>query len=167
MYWLEIVIRWFRDTPSTVTLGMFGCVCYAHVESSCRDKLDHRSRKGIYLGPSHQHDGVSVLLLDSMKLVVRKDVTYDETQLYKNLHFPLPTHQYTKGYTVVETIECNSDFIGELWWPDRSDVNEFFSGLIYGNTWKHDHNSLCEVCNLGVLRYYVTFLTSQCTPCAW
>jgi hypothetical protein len=43
-------ICWFWDTPSMITVRMFGCVCYAYVDSSCRDnKLDHRSRKGIYL----------------------------------------------------------------------------------------------------------------------
>ena len=166
--------RWWHTHPESKHWHVFGCVVYAHVDSSLRHRFSHRARKGVFLGYSEQHNGYIVQLLDTMAVVIRYDVTFDERTLYKHLKLPMPAQRpssraaqenketfdvgillsspstegsssSTEGSTIVQLPSPQEE--PEL--PDRCPVNELRSGSHYGPEWTDAHISLCTVCKQG------------------
>ena len=58
---------------------MFSCIYYAHVPFKKRSKLDDKSEKGIFLGYSTQSKGYRVYNLRTKKLMISRDVEFDES----------------------------------------------------------------------------------------
>lgn len=73
--------RWTGSTPEYNHLRRFGCVAYIH---HVQDKISPRAVKGILEGYAQGAKGYRVWLLEEKKIVVSKDVVFNEDQLYKD-----------------------------------------------------------------------------------
>ena len=69
---------WSGQKPSAKHLRVFGCMCYVHIPAAKRSKLDEKSEKGIFLGYSSQSKGYRVYNLQTKKLIISRDVEFDE-----------------------------------------------------------------------------------------
>jgi hypothetical protein len=101
--------RWFPDAPSFdyTNLYVFGCQCLAHVEKSQRSsRLASKARLCIFLGYSADHKGFLVLSVDTLSLLIRRDVRFDETRLFRDLN-PMPAMSVVMATPVSE--EAGSD----------------------------------------------------------
>ena len=85
-------------------LRVFGSTWFIHIQSPHRDKLDPRATKCAFMGYSSTQKGYKCYNLVTKRLVVSRDVKFDETTLYfsrkvddegqgESLHdlFPLPS----------------------------------------------------------------------------
>ena len=75
---------WSGKPPKYDNLKIFGCVAYAHVKQS---KLDPRAKKCVFLGYPEGVKGYRLWCVEpgAAKVVISRDVTFNETEFYKNL----------------------------------------------------------------------------------
>ena len=149
------ILRWSKTMPAdTARYHVWGCVCFAHVEKQQRrGKFQARARKALFLGYSTNHDGFVVFLLDTKRVVVRRDVIFDETVVAKDLQLP-PSYwapAVPSGHTSSATLVINID-PGGAPVASRLDANEITTSLNYGPKWASVNggnywNKVCEVCN--------------------
>jgi hypothetical protein len=71
---------WSNKKPDLKYLRVFGCNAYYHTPSEKRKKLDPKGKKGVFIGFSEEVLGWKVLDITTMKVVVSKDVVFDEQQ---------------------------------------------------------------------------------------
>lgn len=71
---------WTGAEPRYDHLRRFGCISYVH---TLADKISPRPRKGVLLGYALGTKGYRVWLLDEEKVVVSKDVVFNEDKVYK------------------------------------------------------------------------------------
>ena len=57
---------------------MFGSLCYFHVPSAKRGKLDERAEKGIFVGYATESKGYRIYNLSAAKVQISRDVHFDE-----------------------------------------------------------------------------------------
>ncbi|KAI6702191.1 hypothetical protein NL676_011327 [Syzygium grande] len=75
----EILVEaWSGREPSAKQVKAFGCICYIHIPTKKRGKLDEKTEKGIFLGYSDQSKGYWVYNIRAKKLVISRDVEFDE-----------------------------------------------------------------------------------------
>lgn len=74
---------WTGNKPDLSHLRTFGCVAYMKVPSNQISKLDDRSRMLVYLGRDPGTKGYRLLEPDSGKILVSRDVVYDETKTWQ------------------------------------------------------------------------------------
>ena len=72
------VEAWSGIKPSVSHFKNFGCICYAHVPVEKKTKLDEKSKKCVFLGYSDVTKGYRFLDVKTNKLVVSKDIIFDE-----------------------------------------------------------------------------------------
>ena len=65
--------------PNIAHLRVFGCICYAKIESKLLKKLDDRSRLLVHLGTEPGSKAYRLLDPQSKQIVVSRDVIFDET----------------------------------------------------------------------------------------
>ena len=70
--------RFFGSKPDVSALRVFGATAYVHIPKALRTKLDPVSRKGVFIGYEPGAKAWRVLLDDGRKVVVSRDVTFDE-----------------------------------------------------------------------------------------
>ncbi|KAM1470959.1 hypothetical protein COP2_042684 [Malus domestica] len=68
--------------PGVGHLKVFGSVCYVHVPSETRQKLDAKSVKGVFVGYTTCEKGYRVLDPCTKKLILSRDVVFDETMTW-------------------------------------------------------------------------------------
>ena len=61
---------------------IFGCICYVHVHSHLRDKLDPRALKCVFLGYPNSQKGYKCFHSPSGKYYVSIDVQFNECESY-------------------------------------------------------------------------------------
>ena len=64
-------------------LRMFGYLTYSHVPSEKRTKSEPTAEKGILMGYSEMTKGYQIYLPTQRKLVVRRDVQFEEDQAFQ------------------------------------------------------------------------------------
>lgn len=60
-------------------LKVFGCVCFVHIQTVHRDKLDPKAAKCIFLGYSSTQKGYKCFNPSTRKLLVSRDVRFSES----------------------------------------------------------------------------------------
>ena len=70
--------QWYGKRPCISHLKVFGCIAYAHIPSVHRQKLDIKSQKLRFFGYSKESKGYRLLDEGSMKVIVRRDVIFNE-----------------------------------------------------------------------------------------
>ncbi|GKV08818.1 hypothetical protein SLEP1_g20394 [Rubroshorea leprosula] len=70
---------WYGQKPSADHLKVFGSICYNHVPTAKRGKLDEKAEIGIFIGYATQAKGYKVYDPISKKVNVHKDVVFDES----------------------------------------------------------------------------------------
>ena len=81
-------------------LKIFGCPAYAHVESEQRSKLDSKSKQCIFLGFKKGVKGFKLWDPSSQKVVVSRDVVFDESHIVKSNYNSQAVDENKKGSTV-------------------------------------------------------------------
>jgi hypothetical protein len=74
---------WTGREVSYAHLKVFGCVAYVRVQEEARDKLDPRARKCYLIG--YGSDQYGYRFWDNQKIIRERDVTFDESMLYKHV----------------------------------------------------------------------------------
>ncbi|KAL0318763.1 UNVERIFIED_CONTAM: putative mitochondrial protein [Sesamum angustifolium] len=69
---------WSGKKPSAKHLRVFGSICYVHIPTEKRHKLEEKTEKGIFLGYSTQSKGYRIYNLKTKKLIISRDVEFDE-----------------------------------------------------------------------------------------
>ena len=64
-------------------LRMFECLTYSHVPSEKRTKLEPTTEKGILVGYNETTKGYRIYLPTQRKLVVRRDVRFEEDRAFR------------------------------------------------------------------------------------
>jgi hypothetical protein len=58
---------------------VFGCDAHPLIEEGKRGKLQSRTKPGIFVGYNEQHNAFKVLLVDSLEIIVDRNVTFNES----------------------------------------------------------------------------------------
>ncbi|KAM1739403.1 hypothetical protein ACFX11_015127 [Malus domestica] len=89
--------------PGIKHMKIFGSICYAHIPTQLRQKLDETSTKCIFLGYGTCEKGYRLYDLVSKKIIVSRDVIFDEntcwdweSQSDKIISVPLPEVEMRK-----------------------------------------------------------------------
>ncbi|KAK4398323.1 Retrovirus-related Pol polyprotein from transposon TNT 1-94 [Sesamum angolense] len=69
---------WSGKKPSAKHLRVFGSICYVHIPTEKRHKLEEKDREGIFLGYNTQSKGYRIYNLKTKKLIISRDVEFDE-----------------------------------------------------------------------------------------
>ena len=78
--------RWCGRKPNISHLRVLGCMAYLHIPDAQRQKLDKKSEKLRFVGYSIRSKGYRLLDEKSQKLVIRRDVTFNETDFGQTIH---------------------------------------------------------------------------------
>ncbi|GJZ34990.1 ribonuclease H-like domain-containing protein [Tanacetum coccineum] len=103
----------FNQTPTYDHLGVFGCLCYPHVDVT--HKLQPRSTRCIFLGYPANHLGYRCLDMSTNKIIILRHVHFDEdvfsfeterpsTPPTYDFLWPTATSQPTAAPTPTQTI---------------------------------------------------------------
>lgn len=71
--------RYESKKPTVEHLRTFGCLAYMHVDQELRSKLQYRAIGCVFLGYSTDHAAYVVLEISTNKLVVSRDLVFDES----------------------------------------------------------------------------------------
>jgi hypothetical protein len=89
---------WHKQKPMVNQFKVFGCIAYAHIPSQEREKFDEKGEKYIFIRYSDESKGFRLLNPKSNKLVVSRDVIFDEMEswqwednLQESRNFEVPT----------------------------------------------------------------------------
>ena len=75
-------VIWFGNPANYSDLKIFGCPAYAHVDNG---KLELRFIKCVFLGYKASVKGYKLWCPENRKVVISKDVVFDETAMLPNL----------------------------------------------------------------------------------
>ena len=74
--------RWMGSDLEYGHLRSFGCIAYVH---QVKEKINPRATRGIFLGYAQGTKGYRVWLLEEEKVVISKDVVFNEERFFKDL----------------------------------------------------------------------------------
>ena len=77
--------RWYDQKPDLTNLRVFGCMAYAHVPDTLRDKLAKKAEKVRFVGYSRNPKGYRLLNESTGKVTVRRDVVFNENDFGKGI----------------------------------------------------------------------------------
>ncbi|KAL0418689.1 UNVERIFIED_CONTAM: Retrovirus-related Pol polyprotein from transposon TNT 1-94 [Sesamum radiatum] len=70
---------WSGKKPSAKHLRVFGSICYVHIPTEKRHKLEEKTEKGIFLGYSTQSKGYRIYNLKTKKLIISRVLSSTKT----------------------------------------------------------------------------------------
>ena len=76
---------WQGNKPDVHHLRPFGCIAYAHLESSLRTSLQPTARKCIFLGYAPNQKGYIVQDIQNQVILARRDVTFNEQEMNSSI----------------------------------------------------------------------------------
>ena len=85
---------WSGRKPDLSHLRIFGCVCYVHIPSELRSKLDAKSEKCVFVGYSLEQKGYRCYNPITKELRVSRDVTFDELVSWNENTKTLQIHEF-------------------------------------------------------------------------
>ena len=92
---------WWGHKPSVKHLRTFGCPAYAYISKAKRHKLDSKIEKCMFLGYSTCSKAYRIYNIAQKKMLVRRNVTFNESALGREgefqLHRPTETVQLELG----------------------------------------------------------------------
>lgn len=74
--------RLYGIHPDYSRMRIFGCLCYAHVDSSLRNTFAAHSIPCIFVGYSADQEGYRCLNPENGKILISRHVTFDETRFF-------------------------------------------------------------------------------------
>jgi len=77
--------RWFGYKPNISYIRVFGCLAYSHIPEQLRSKLDSKAENMVLVGYASQSKGYRLYNPNSKRVVIKRDVTFDETKLVLEL----------------------------------------------------------------------------------
>lgn len=98
--------RWYGRKPDLSHLRVFGCMGYAHIPDVQRQKLDKKAEKFRLVGYSIQSKGYRLLDEKTLKVVIRRDVVFNETDFGGGV--------VNVEKNISESIEVNADPVDEV-----------------------------------------------------
>jgi len=88
IHWKTPYELWMKRKPDASYLRPFGCIAYANVDKSLRSSLEPTSVKCTFLGYAHYQKGYVLQQDHDKKIVVRRDVTFDEKSIGRDHQHP-------------------------------------------------------------------------------
>ncbi|WJZ90611.1 hypothetical protein VitviT2T_009742 [Vitis vinifera] len=73
---------WPGVIPFVKHLKVFGSLCYLHVPSIKRGKLDERAQKCVFVGFAAESRGYRIYSLSKMKIMISREVHFDENSYW-------------------------------------------------------------------------------------
>ncbi|KAK4409575.1 Retrovirus-related Pol polyprotein from transposon TNT 1-94 [Sesamum angolense] len=73
---------WSGKKPLANHLRVFGSICYVHIPTEKRHKLEEKIEKWIFLGYNTQSKGYRIYNLKTKKLIISRDVEFDEDAMW-------------------------------------------------------------------------------------
>ena len=86
--------QWIGEAPNVSHLRMFGCKCWFVTPKFKLKKLITRSKEGLMMGYFYQSKGYKIWDVESSKLVVSRDVTFNESSVH-SLEVQIQTNEVT------------------------------------------------------------------------
>ena len=71
---------WYGKKPTFCDLKIFGCLCFSHIPSVRRDKLDKKSDIGIFIGYSGPAKAYRIYQPPTNKIIISRDVVFMEEE---------------------------------------------------------------------------------------
>ncbi|KAM2949706.1 hypothetical protein FF1_036572 [Malus domestica] len=101
--------------PGITHLKIFGSLCYVHIPSNLRHKLQENSHKCIFVGYGTSEKGYRLFDPISRKIILSRDVTFDESASWNwKLHYRCTTDSEVKFPVITELKSSNEAYeIGE------------------------------------------------------
>ncbi|KAI5342476.1 hypothetical protein L3X38_010351 [Prunus dulcis] len=96
-----------KRKPCIAHLKIFGSLCYVHVPTKLRHKLEPKSVKGVFVGYATCEKGYRIFDPISKKLTLSRDVTFDEegswnwTENYGKAVTPLPNESQNEHGSII------------------------------------------------------------------
>ena len=111
-------------------LRVFGCICYVHIDKSQRNKFDPKSEKHIFVGYSDNHKGYRVYNLETNRIHVAINVTFNEQVFIQNeqVNAALVVDEIPNSYS-----EAMKSPHKEKW---KQAIDDELNSLIEKRTWK-------------------------------
>lgn len=103
--------RWSNMRPEYSHLKSFGCVAYVH---QVKQKTSPMASKGVFLGYGQGTKGYRVWLIEEQRVVISKDVVFNEEQLFKDIKKEEDSAVQTKETTTVQVQKKKVTFKSNL-----------------------------------------------------
>ncbi|KAL0311966.1 UNVERIFIED_CONTAM: Copia protein [Sesamum radiatum] len=126
---------WSGKKPSAKHLRVFGSICYVHIPTEKRHKLEEKTEKGIFFDYNTQSKGYRIYNLKTKKLIISRDVEFDEDAMWnwdeekverQTVMIPKETHpqQQQEGTSQAEMERRNQQVPGSPRRPPQSEEIE-------------------------------------------
>ncbi|CAB4035006.1 Retrovirus-related Pol poly from transposon TNT 1-94 [Paramuricea clavata] len=106
--------RWYERKPNVSHFRVFGCMAFAHVPDSKRQKLDKKAERLRFVGYCRTSKGYRLFDEIKRKMVVRRDVEFNENDFGdKDEMMTTKSQDQTTEDVKDETVEFEEEKVGE------------------------------------------------------
>ncbi|CAL2266202.1 unnamed protein product [Prunus armeniaca] len=112
--------------PSVKHLRVFGSLCYIHIPSQKRHKLEETGMKGVFLGYGICEKGYRIFNLETKRIELSRSVIFDEKtmwnwELNEEVQVTIPWHE-EESPRITEFGSCSNESLQSAQSPQRSQV---------------------------------------------